>query len=238
MTARVLVVDDEPQILRALRTSLRGAGLRGRHRRDGRGGARGARRCDPPDAVVLDLVLPDGSGDRGRRELRSVEQRADHRPLGRRRRAREGRSARRRRRRLRDEAVRRSTSCSRACARRCAGRTPAPSPCVEVGELGSTSRSGRCAVGGEPVQLTPHEFALLRVLARNAGKLLTHRKLLRRSGGRATATSRTTSTSTSRSCGASSSPIRRGRATSSRSPAPATGSRRRLEHFLRPAAES
>ena len=33
--------------------------------------------------------------------------------------------------------------------------------------------------GGERVKLTPHEFALLRVLARNRGKLLTHRTLLR-----------------------------------------------------------
>ena len=34
-------------------------------------------------------------------------------------------------------------------------------------------------VGGEPVHLTPHQFELLRVLAVNRGKLLTHRTLLR-----------------------------------------------------------
>jgi two-component system KDP operon response regulator KdpE len=34
-------------------------------------------------------------------------------------------------------------------------------------------------VGGEPVHLTPHEFDLLRVLATNEGKLLTHKSLLR-----------------------------------------------------------
>ena len=39
-------------------------------------------------------------------------------------------------------------------------------------------REARGAVGGEPVHLTPHEFDLLRVLALNAGKLLTHRMLL------------------------------------------------------------
>ena len=32
---------------------------------------------------------------------------------------------------------------------------------------------------GEPVHLTPHEFELLRVLAQNEGKLLTHKTILR-----------------------------------------------------------
>ena len=79
-------------------------------------------------------------------------------------------------------------------------------------------------MAGEPVQLTPHEFDLLRLLAANEGKLLTHRTILREVWGPAYEPSRTTSTSTSRSCGASSSPTRPGRGTSSPSPAPATGS--------------
>ena len=67
---RVLVVDDEPQILRALRTTLRGAGYDGGYRRHGRGGARRAA-AQPPEAVILDLVLPDGSGTDVCRELRT-----------------------------------------------------------------------------------------------------------------------------------------------------------------------
>ena len=40
-------------------------------------------------------------------------------------------------------------------------------------------REARRHVAGEPVHLTPHQFELLRVLAANEGKLLTHRALLR-----------------------------------------------------------
>ena len=70
MSARVLVVDDEPQILRALRTSLRGAGYEV-DTADTAQGALAAIAANPPDAVVLDLVLPDGSGTEVTRELRT-----------------------------------------------------------------------------------------------------------------------------------------------------------------------
>ena len=68
--ARVLVVDDEPQILRALRTSLHGAGYEV-ETADTAEGALAALAANPPDAVVLDLVLPDGSGTAVCRELRT-----------------------------------------------------------------------------------------------------------------------------------------------------------------------
>ena len=74
---------------------------------------------------------------------------------------------------------------------------------IEVGELRSTSPSALVTRDGERVKLTPHEFDLLRVLAQNRGKLLTHRMLLREVWGPAyQATRRTTCTSTSRTCGA------------------------------------
>ncbi len=102
---RILICDDEPQILRALRVILGDAGFEvvaGDDR------ARGARRGRGPAA---------GRGDRRSRAARRrrgrglpldprVEQDADPRPLGGRRRAREGARARRRRRRLRHQAVR------------------------------------------------------------------------------------------------------------------------------------
>ena len=59
--ARVLVVDDEPQILRALRTSLRGAGYEV-ETADTAEDALAAAAMRPPEAVILDLVLPDGTG--------------------------------------------------------------------------------------------------------------------------------------------------------------------------------
>ena len=60
--ARILVCDDEPQILRALRVILRDAGYRG-----GRPPSSGEEALDraavrPPDAAILDLMLPDIDG--------------------------------------------------------------------------------------------------------------------------------------------------------------------------------
>ncbi|HYX77330.1 MAG TPA: response regulator, partial [Gaiellaceae bacterium] len=66
----VLVVDDEPQILRALQTNLRGAGYDVTTAATA-GEALSAAAMRPPDAVILDLVLPDGSGIEVARELRS-----------------------------------------------------------------------------------------------------------------------------------------------------------------------
>ena len=66
----ILVVDDEPQILRALTTNLRGAGyevVRAATAEE----ALAAAAARLPDAVVLDLVLPDGSGVDVCRELRT-----------------------------------------------------------------------------------------------------------------------------------------------------------------------
>ena len=79
-------------------------------------------------------------------------------------------------------------------------------------------------MAGKPVHLTPHQFELLRVLARNEGKLLTHRMLLQEVWGPALrGRVATCSRCTSPTCAEESSPTRQGRATCSRSRAPATG---------------
>ena len=67
---RILVVDDEPQILRALQTSLRGAGYEVDIASTGEQ-ALTAAAVRPPDAVILDLVLPDQRGTDVSRELRA-----------------------------------------------------------------------------------------------------------------------------------------------------------------------
>jgi two-component system KDP operon response regulator KdpE len=54
---------------------------------------------------------------------------------------------------------------------------------IEVGELRIDLASQQVLRRGEPVHLTPTEFALLRELATNRGKLLTHAHLLRRVWG-------------------------------------------------------
>jgi two-component system KDP operon response regulator KdpE len=173
----VLVVDDEQQILRALRTSLRGAGYEV-DTADTAEAALAAAALRPPDAVILDLVLPDGNGIDVCRELRgwsaapvillsavgeerekvaALDAGADDyvtKPVG------------------IDELLARL----RAVLRRTA---PAAEPVIELGELVVDLEKRSVTVGGGPVHLTPHQFELLRVLAVNRGKLLTHRALLR-----------------------------------------------------------
>jgi two-component system KDP operon response regulator KdpE len=174
--SRVLVVDDEQQILRALRTSLRGAGYEV-ETADTAEGALAAAAMRPPEAVILDLVLPDGTGTEVCRELRTwssapvivlsavgeerekvaaLDAGADDyvtKPVG------------------IDELLARL----RAVLRRTA---PAGEPVIEVGELVVDLAKRTVAMAGKPVHLTPHQFDLLRVFALNVGKLLTHRMLL------------------------------------------------------------
>jgi len=170
------VVDDEQQILRALRTSLRGAGYEVETAETAEG-ALAAAAMRPPEAIILDLVLPDGTGIDVARELRTwssapvivlsavgeegekiaaLDAGADDyvtKPVG------------------IDELLARL----RAVLRR-AG--PPTGPVLEIGDLVVDLEKRSVTTAGEPVHLTPHEFELLRVLATNEGKLLTHRVLL------------------------------------------------------------
>ena len=181
--ARILVVDDEPQILRALRTSLRGAGYEVETAETAEQ-ALTAAAVHPPDAVILDLVLPDGRGTDVCRELRTwtsvpvivlsvvgdesekvaaLDAGADDyvtKPFG------------------VDELLARL----RAALRRA---EPSPEPVHEIGELRVDLEAREVTFAGAQVQLTPHEFELLRLLVRNQGKLLTHKAILQDVWGRA-----------------------------------------------------
>jgi two-component system KDP operon response regulator KdpE len=182
--ARVLVVDDEPQILRALETTLRGAGYDVETAATGEAAlARTAVR--PPDALILDLVLPGRSGTEVCRALRewsqvpvlvlsaigeerekvaALDAGADDyvtKPFG------------------IDELLARL----RVVLRRA---LPAGEPVIEIGGDLRIDLDKRAVYrDGKLVQLTPHEFGLLRLLAANEGKLLTHRTLLREVWGAA-----------------------------------------------------
>jgi len=182
MSGRVLVVDDEPHILRALRASLRGAGYEV-DTADTAEGALTAAALSPPDAVILDLVLPDGRGTDVARELRTwssvpiivlsvvgdesekvaaLDAGADDyvtKPFG------------------VDELLARL----RAAMRRV---EPSHEPVYEIGGLRVDLEKQAVWFEGKPVQLTPHEFGLLRLFARNEGKLLTHSTILREVWGR------------------------------------------------------
>jgi two-component system KDP operon response regulator KdpE len=175
--ARVLVVDDEPQIVRGLRVVLKNAGFQV----DSAGSkeeALDALSHRPPDAVLLDLVLPDGSGvdicrevrqwssvpivvvsavGDEREKVRALDAGADDyvtKPFG-------------------SEEL---TARLRAVLRR--SSDTAAEPAIVVGDLVVDLPDRRVTRAGENVHLTPIEFDVLRVLAQNRGRLVTHRQLL------------------------------------------------------------
>jgi two-component system KDP operon response regulator KdpE len=174
--ARILVVDDEQQILRALRTSLRGAGYEV-DTADTAETALAAAAMRPPEAVILDLVLPDGTGTDVAHELRkwSTAPIIVLSAVGEEREKVAALDA------GADDYVTKPVGIDELLARlRAVLRRTAPSgePIVEVGELVVDLTNRVVTTAGKPVHLTPHQFDLLRVFALNVGKLLTHRQLL------------------------------------------------------------
>jgi two-component system, OmpR family, KDP operon response regulator KdpE len=174
---RILVVDDEPQIVRALKVVLREAGF------DAQAAETAAEALDaaavrPPEAAIVDLVLPDGDGIELTRRLRewsempiivlsavgeesqkvrALEAGADDyvtKPFG----------------------TRELIARLQAALRRAGRSEEEPTITADGLEIDLASRVVRRQ--GEPVHLTPIEFDLLRALARNRGRLMTHRKLL------------------------------------------------------------
>jgi two-component system, OmpR family, KDP operon response regulator KdpE len=176
---RVLVVDDEPQILRALRVVLREAGFEVMAA-ESASEALDLAAVRPPRAAIVDLVLPDGDGVEVTRRLRewsempilvlsavgeeeqkvrALEAGADDyitKPFG----------------------TRELVARLQAALRRSEGaREEQPAIAVDGLEIDLAARAVRR--DGEPVHLTPIEFELLRVLVRNRGRLMTHAALLR-----------------------------------------------------------
>jgi len=177
VSARVLVVDDEPQFLRALATNLRGAGYEVETAASA-AEALDAAALHPPDAVVLDLLLPDRNGTDVCRELRTwtdapivvVSAVGDEAEKI----AALDAGA--------DDYVTKPFATGELLARlRAVLRRAGPStePVLSVGPIEVDLEKQSVTVGGKPVHLTPHEYRILRVLAQNPGKLLTHRVILR-----------------------------------------------------------
>jgi len=177
VSEHVLVVDDEPQILRALRVILRNAGYDVDTAKT-KSEALDAVSVRPPDAMVLDLVLPDGSGVEvctevrrwsnlpiivlsavgdEREKVRALDVGADDyitKPFG------------------TEELLARL----RAVMRRAGDERE--DPLVTVGDLSIDLSDRRVTRGDEEIHLTPIEFDILRELARHVGKLVTQRQLL------------------------------------------------------------
>jgi len=180
---KVLVVDDEPQIRRALRTSLEAHGYEVATVGTGDEGVVSAAEVQP-DLVLLDLGLPDMDGTEVIRRIRgfsdvpvivlsvrelmtdkvaALDAGADDyvtKPFG------------------MEELLARA----RAALRR-AGPDEPPQPTLLYGDLEIDLARRLVTSAGEPVHLTPTEYALLEALVTNPGKLLTHQWLLRRVWG-------------------------------------------------------
>ncbi len=174
---RILVVDDEPQILRALTTNLRGAGYDVVRAATGEQAlAQAAAR--PPDAVVLDLILPDISGVEVCRELRTWSEMpiVILSAVGEERQKVEALDA------GADDYVTKPFGMGELLARlRAAMRRAAPREADSITVGGITVDFDRrlVTVDGAPVALSRIEFELLGLFVRNEGKLLTHRAILR-----------------------------------------------------------
>lgn len=181
--ATVLIVEDEPSIADILRITLTFHGYTVHTAASGRLAVEAARR-HRPDLVLLDVMLPDGNGWEVCRTLRAERETIGDlavifvtardaprdvvgglalggddyitKPFG------------------VDEVLARV----QAVLRRTRRRTPTPDPVLRHGDLEMNEATYRVRRGGEPVELTPTEYNLLRQLLRNAGRIVTKEQLL------------------------------------------------------------
>ncbi len=175
---RILVVDDEPQILRFLKPSLTAAGYDVITAATGTEALKLAA-TQAPDLILLDLGLPDLDGkdvitrirqwtatpiivisarDRESEKIAALDLRADdyiNKPFG------------------IGELLARLRTASRHAARQSGEATA-----YSAGPLVVDLAAHTVTLSGVPVKLTPREFDLLAILVRNAGRVVTHRQLL------------------------------------------------------------
>lgn len=179
MTTRVLVVDDEPQILRALKINLSVRGYEVVTAATGAAALRAAAE-QRPDVVILDLGLPDISGIQVLAGLRgwltapvivlsartdstdkvgALDAGADDyvtKPFG------------------MDEFLARL----RAAVRRNAAAAEVDQPIIETASFTVDLAAKKVVKNGAEVHLTPTEWGMLEMLARNRGKLVGRDELL------------------------------------------------------------
>ena len=180
-TRTILVIDDEPQIRRAVRNALAGTEARVIEAATGSAGL-DAIAAERPDLVVLDLGLPDASGQDLCRDLRTWsdvpvlvlsarhgdEEKATLLDAG------------------ADDYLTKPFSTIefqarvRALLRRNLRTAAAGQTCIQSGAL-TIDLGARIVKSGErELHLTPIEWDLLRVLATDAGRTLTHQQLFRK----------------------------------------------------------
>jgi len=176
----VLLVEDESQLRRFLRATLTARGFR-LAEAETAAAAEISATSQPPDLILLDLGLPDGDGIDLTRRLRewtqvpilvisargreadkvlALDAGADDyvtKPFG------------------VDELLARMRVALRHAARATGG---APEPVLSIGALRIDFPSREVSLEGRALRLTPIEWKLLVLLARNAGKVITHRQIL------------------------------------------------------------
>jgi two-component system KDP operon response regulator KdpE len=178
MSARILVVDDDPGILKAVRINLAGHGYAVETAATGRE-ALERLRGNRPDLIVLDLGLPDCDGSDVIREVRAASatpivvlsvrgaerDKVEALDLG------------------ADDYLTKPFGVEELLARvrvalRHGGRMADPSPMFRTGELEVDLDKRRVRLAGEAVHVTPTEFELLAAFVRHPDRVLTDRMLL------------------------------------------------------------
>lgn len=175
---RLLLVDDEPQILRALTPALSAGGFEVETAPTG-GAAIAKMAADPFDVLILDLGLPDMDGKEviarirewsdapiivlSARDLES--EKIDALDLG------------------ADDFVNKPVGVGELLARiraslRGRERRFTSQAVFQAGDLEIDFAARRVRIEGEDVRLTPREYGLLRTLARHAGRVVTHRQVI------------------------------------------------------------
>ena len=176
---RILVIDDEPEIRRALRAGLQAQGYMVETAEGGEDGLRKAS-LSTPDLVILDLMMPEMDGLEVCKRLRAwsdvpilvlsarMQERqkvvaldlgADDyltKPFG------------------MDEL----TARIRAALRRSVLAKPAEAPIFTVADLVVDYARRLVFKGGRELKLTPHEYDILRFLTQNVDRVITHRQVL------------------------------------------------------------
>jgi two-component system KDP operon response regulator KdpE len=175
----ILIVDDEPEIRRAVLGGLRAQGYEVRAAGDGEEALRLASLA-APDLVILDLMMPGMDGlevcrrlrawsdvpiivlsarAQERQKVQALDEGADDyltKPFG------------------MDEL----TARIRAALRRHRRAQPADAPTFTAADLTMDYARRLVFKNGQELKLTPHEYGILRYLTQNADRVVTHRQLL------------------------------------------------------------
>lgn len=179
--AKILVVDDEPQLIRVLRTGLKSRGYDVRGASDGESGLESFNEWHP-DLVITDLAMPNVDGLEFCRRLRAISQvpiivlsakgeertKVEALDIG------------------ADDFVTKPFGIDELLARVRASLRRANAPPIsettqvtlDVGDFHVNLESREVKVRDKDVHLTPKEFDLLIYFIKHSGKVLTHRTLL------------------------------------------------------------